>query len=492
MAETLSTGIGEKRYPGTYSCVDQSPVTLPTECCPILMFGPMLATGTATPDVPIEVIGGQANTLFGMGSVAAQMANQVFNCCPDAQLTFVPQENKGLAPNLTEWRFQFVGVASESGSITLQIGNDLVVVPIPSGTGPVANASEAALEIGALPSATATSAGGLTSVFSTNGGAFVACMPVRVYDDSDLPEGVTVVATLITEGSGVYNVEPGLDAIDGCCYDFIVSPYNDPLNLRRLNDYLNFTAWACGCVQGGHFFFHDKGTFGELCDKYDGANYRNGSVRACCEEDLTPWVALAGEVASNYCAACENPSQSWVGNKLGIACTSGDCIDTCWTKAEREALSQKGIGTYKCGADGYVLADDTTMAKDENGDPDPRWGYPQLGMQTMRVVRWLENLESERYANTTIVRNANESIQRGAITDTATPAAIANEIFAEFRNEFDAFIVDVSDQDLRDVICTFVDTRDPSCLGIVLNANFVSSLRRFKNRVNPTVGVNFV
>ena len=492
MADNLSTGIPGFRYPGSRSCVDTAPATLPTTCCPILMFAPILGTGMAPAvDVPYDVISGaQATTLFGSGSVAAQMATQVFRRCPDAQLTIIPQANAG-TPSV--WTGTFTGTAAETGSVVVQVCGDLVVVPIPAGSIASASSVEAAMEINAVDGVSATASGGVVTITSSQSGALTECKPVRVYDDSDLPDGVTFEIVLDTAGSGFYDVQPGLDAISGCCYDFVVTPYNDPATLLALDEYMNFTGWGCGCVTGGHFFFHDKGTFGEICAKYDGVSYRHGSLRACCEDDITPWIALAGEVASNYCDACENPSKSWVGNKLGIRCADpGRCIDTCWTKEEREALSGKGIGTYKCGADGYVLADDTTMAKDENGDPDRRWGYPQVGLQLMRIVRWLENYEQENLSGTSIVRDANESIQRGAVTDTATPAALSNEIFAEMRDEFDAILVDVSDQEVRDVICTFIDTRDPSCLGTVLNANFVSSLRRFKNRVNPTVGVNFV
>ena len=490
MADNLSTGIASKRYPGSYSCVDTSPATLPTTCCPPLFHAPMLPTGMAIPDVPVKVIKGQENALFGAGSVAQQMATQAFRCCPDIPLEIVPQANAG-TPSI--WAGTFTGTATETGSVVVQVCGELVVLPIPSGNTAAVSATDGAAEIDALASVTATAAGGVITITSEQFGELTACKPVRVYDDSELPEGVTFELVLDTAGSGVYDVQPGLDAVSGCCFDFFASPYNDPATLLAYDEYMNFTGWGCGCVTGGHFFFHDKGTFGELCDKYDGVSYRHGSLRACCEEDITPWIALAGEVASNYCAACENPSKSWVGNKLGIRCTDpGKCIDTCWTKEEREALSDKGIGTYKCGADGYVLADDTTMAKDENGDPDPRWGYPQLGLQSMRIVRWLENYQQENLSGTIIVRDANESIQRGAVTDTATVEAIANEIYAELLGRFDGFLVDASEQEVRDIICAFVDSGDPSCFATILNTNFVCTPRRFKNRINPTKGVNFV
>ena len=498
MAEFATTGIGTRCYPGQYTCVDISAVTLPENCCPMALFAPMLPDGVATADCPVDIISeSQAIEQLGQSSVAQLMASHILRTCPDVPLRVIPQADSGVK---AEWRITIdfddpaANRSSATGSVVIQVEGTMVVVPLPSDSSRSELGMEFVDAINAqnLPVEASLRPGGTVSIVSLNGGEVVNCMALRIADDFDLPDGMTINIDQNVVASGFYDIGPGLDKISDCCIDFFVSPYNDAATLQLLDDETLRVRWGCGCTEGGRFYFHDTGTFGELKAKYGEANYRYGSLVACCEEDLTGWLAIAGVTAAAYCSTCQNPAKGWVDLPIGISCANDGCSNTCWTKEEREALSCCGIGTLKCGPEGYAIADDTGLAKDANGDTDPRWRYPQLAYQTMRVVRWLENLQSERYQNTIVVRDANESIGRGAVTDTATPAAIANEIFAEFKNEFDAFIVDVSDQDLRDVICTFVDERDPSCFGTVLNTNFTASLRRFKNKINPTVGVNRV
>ena len=124
---TIPSGNG-LMVPLFYAEVDNSAAFTPGNSNVALLFGQMLDSGTATAGKPVAVSSAaMAKTLFGRGSMLARMVEAYRNTDVLGALYCIPLEDASTATKASA-TVTITGTASESGTVYLYIGADLVRV----------------------------------------------------------------------------------------------------------------------------------------------------------------------------------------------------------------------------------------------------------------------------------------------------------------------------------------------------------------------------
>ncbi len=113
-----------------YAEVDNSAAFTPGNSNVALLFGQMLDSGTATAGKPVSVSSAaMAKTLFGRGSMLARMVEAYRNTDVLGALYCIPLKDASTATKASA-TVTITGTASESGTVYLYIGADLVRVGV--------------------------------------------------------------------------------------------------------------------------------------------------------------------------------------------------------------------------------------------------------------------------------------------------------------------------------------------------------------------------
>lgn len=219
-----------------------------------LLIGTMLATGTATPNVPVLTSGGSdAQTMFGIGSMAAMMVADYRQQDPFGELWVLPIAIP-TAGSATTATMTLTGPATGSGNLYFYLGGQLIQSAVSAGdtaTAMAANLAAAAALVSGLP-ATLTAAAGvitITPIDKTIAGSDIDLQMnyLGTAGGQALPAGVTVAFSApnvgggIAGGGGVANpsIAAGLANLGSQPYDFIITGLNDPTNLALIASLLN-------------------------------------------------------------------------------------------------------------------------------------------------------------------------------------------------------------------------------------------------------------
>jgi phage tail sheath gpL-like len=236
--------------PGVYAEITP-PGTSGTTTERALLIGTMATSGTATPNVPVLLSGASnANALFGIGSVLAQMTADYRNNDSFGELWALPIAipTTGTAPTAT---LTLTGPATQAGNLYLSIGGQLVTVAVSAGDTATVMATNAvaAMAPSLYPTLPVTAAAAAGVVTLTAKDRSIAGSDIPLYLNylgnaagQVTPAGVTAVFSVANMSStGVANpsIATGLANLGAAAYDFIISGFNDATNLGLIASFLS-------------------------------------------------------------------------------------------------------------------------------------------------------------------------------------------------------------------------------------------------------------
>jgi phage tail sheath gpL-like len=292
-----------------------------------------------------------AAVAMGPGSVAALMAEQHFNTCPELPLYIAPIADDG-AGVAAQHTITLAGTATESGVLSIAILDKVyqVAVIVGATAASVATALDAILDADpSLPVTSVPAAGVITTTAKnkgTVGNWFVPVVNPNVGDA--IPAGLTVAVANTVAGVGVLSVAPILGVFN-CPWDVVALGFGnqdqaavDVIIQQIRND------WACGVQglwQGGHVFFPVQGTAGQIAAYGLTRNDPEASGVPVEPDYKYPGFVLTAAVASRAsCSACSDPSRpiQYDNGVMGNLFDSRPCA-SIWSGAEKRAFHDAGV-----------------------------------------------------------------------------------------------------------------------------------------------------
>ncbi len=322
-----------------------------------VVISQMLASGSAQPNTLYPITGpGQAEALFGAGSVAATqvnawLANNTTTALyaigvPDAAGSVAASTNVILSPA------QF----PNGFSVTALVAGFAVPVVIPAGTAQTDLALALVAAINAmptLPASAALMAGNVSNVTLTakNAGVVGNDINLRFINRSDASAPVVVIAPSaagqgpanLAGGLGSPSVAAAIAAISGNWFTDCVTPWTDPVNrpllaaegMRRYGALVNLDMRIYSAINGSY------ATVAAYGDAGNSIQMVTWGVRN--EVDPT-WSVAAAFGAVHAFRLANDPSRQSKG--IAVAgLTAPSSVDQ-WTAQERDLLLHNGISTW--------------------------------------------------------------------------------------------------------------------------------------------------
>lgn len=339
----------------------------------ILVYGQMLATGTATPNVPILVSNiGQAINDFGRGSMLADMLGCHFKVNSLNEVWVVPQVDDGGSVK-ARFTVTITGTPTVSGVFPLYVAGRKYNAAVTTSSTPTAIAAALAANINDDLDATftASSALGELSILFRHGGELGNDLQVNnlFYSTDVIPTGlISVIVQDDSLGQVNPDVSASIAATASGYYSDIIFPYTDQENMALIEQELddrwsplpNETSLGAG-QNDAHLWTAFRGTQAEFYLWKDARNNRHVTALnveppiTVGEMDyvgaMSPvWVFadVYGATGAYYSGITPN------GNLQNIAmgCLQPAPMPSRFTWNERNQRILNGGATYKYDGDG--------------------------------------------------------------------------------------------------------------------------------------------
>ena len=378
------------RVPGAYGEINndfaiQGAVKQPYN---ILLFGQMLAAGTATALQPITLTDEtQANAEFGQGSQLARMAAAYLDNDKFTKLTFIPQVDDGAAAAATG-TITLSGTATETGTLYTYIAGIRIKTAVTSGdaSAAVATALAAAINAEAESPVTAAAATSVVTLTARNKGEVANELDVRhnYYSGEKTPTGITSVIVAMSGGTGNPNVADVITAMGDEWYNVLVCPYVDAANLAALETELVDRFGPTRAIDGVAFAATNRNHAG-LLTLGDSKNSPHVSVMESYNYPRATYERAAMVAAQVAFSAQNDPARP-----VQTLALSGDMPQAetdRFTLTERNLLLLDGISTGKTDAGGVVRIERVITTYQENTFGAPDTSY--LDIETMFTLSYL-------------------------------------------------------------------------------------------------------
>ena len=360
--------------PGVHAEIDDSQASSgPTlQTYRALIFAQMLATGSATADVPVSVPNAEeANPLFGEGSMASRLVQKFRERNPFTNLDVIPQDDDGAAVDATG-NFLFVGTATAAGVIYFYIGGERLTaaVAVDDTATVVAAAVDAAITAYEGLPVTAAPTVGQVDITARNGGVVGNGIDLRLNHNAGeaLPAGITCTVTPMASGATNPTLATAIAAMGDTQYNVIVFPYVDATSLTAIEAEL-LARWAPLRAIDGVAISAEMDTVGNLQTLGGTRNSQFVSILGLESFPGTPCEHAAQVGAQVAFYGASDPARPFQTLALsGLAPTEVDRF----TIEERNLLLADGISTTVTGPGGLVRINRlvTTRTKNDSGFED--------------------------------------------------------------------------------------------------------------------------
>ncbi|MEB0964963.1 phage tail sheath C-terminal domain-containing protein [Citrobacter braakii] len=219
--------------------------TLPGNEQRVLVIGPMLSTGTATPLNAVSVFSeDEVDLLFGAGSLVACMARAAMNANDYLQLDVIGIPD-GASGQAATGSVKVDGQATSSGTLTVRIAGETVSVNVEAG-------DDASTIIPALVKAMEQQPSLLVSA-QYNDAAKQLALAARTKGEwgngitllsSTTASGLTLTPTPMTNGETDPDIQPALDAVFAAGHNILICPFSTEAALSALKQHLDKTGGA--------------------------------------------------------------------------------------------------------------------------------------------------------------------------------------------------------------------------------------------------------
>ncbi len=374
-----------------------------------LIIGQMLAAGTATPSLPVQVVSiADGKGKFGTGSMLAAMIWAYYQNDPNGTIYALPCSDDGAAVKAAG-SLNFTAVATAVGVLSLYIAGQLISMAVTTSqtTAQLATALAAAINANTDLPVTAAVDGIITSkvnITANNGGLAGNDIDIRVNylgsaGGQALPTGMTVAIVAMATGATNPVLTTPLANCAAMPFDFICNPYNDTTSLNSLQTFLNAVTgrWAYNIKIYGHAFNAYRGTVSALTTLGLTRNDPHNSILGFYDSPSPNWnwaAAYMGACAVALRADPGRPMQTLVLNGLLPAPQA-----SLFTSPQSEGLLFAGISTFTVNAASQISLAKiiTTYQLNAFSQTDNSYLGIEVPFQLMFLMRDLESYITTRY-----------------------------------------------------------------------------------------------
>lgn len=445
-----------------------------------LLIGNKLSSGTE-PELSPKIVTSkeQADTLFGQGSVLAQMAAKFIENNRFTELTCIALDDDGAAVKSTG-SLQLAGSPSAAGTLPVWIGGKRVAVAVTTSSTPtsiVAALQSAIAADGdfAVDAAVNGSDDTILDLTAKNGGEFGDEIGIRVAyaDGEEVPAGLTATVTAMSGGSGNPDVSQVWGVLTDTQYILMSTPYLDSTNLTAMETEL-LDRFGPVRQNDGYAVYAKRDTLNNLSSLGDGRNSQFTSI-LLSESINLPWEVSSAALAEIAGAGQRDPARPF--QTLGMSGVLPVPQDERFTLEERNTLLFNGIGSMRVDDGGVVRLERviTTYKTNVVGAPDISY----LDLNTLLTLSYIRfDFRAHFLRKYPRHKLANDGTRFAAGQAVITPKVGKAEAITKFRQWEELALVENIDQFKEDLIVER-NPSDPNRLDFLLPPDLVNQMRVF-------------
>jgi len=469
------------RVPFFYAEIDNSQANTATEASQALVIGQKLAAGTAAANAPLLVSNvGQANALFGQGSMLARMVDAFRQNDAVTTLFALPLDDNGTAATGT---ITIGGVPTSPGILNIYIAGQRVqsTVTVVSTPATITADLEATINANADFPVTAAAAAGVLTLTARHAGELgnnISIIPNYrgTLGGEATPLGLTVTVADMATGTGAPALTAGLAGLADEPFDVLIMPYTDQTSLDGMGAFLSDTTGRWSPLERlyGHAIAARVGTVTQLNTFGGTRNDQHVSVMGYNGSPTPPWETAAmfgGQAIKSLSIDPARPLQT-----LPIAGFLLPPTADRFSVAERQTLLNSGISTirYNVGT-AQIERAITTYRVNAFGAADNSY----LDLNTLAtlqfLMRFLEGRITSKYARHKLV---NDGTRFGAGQAVVTPNVLKAELVASY-GELEARGLVENRALFKQNLIVERNATDPSRIDVVYPADLANALRIF-------------
>lgn len=476
---------GDLRDPGQYIEFDNRNANAGPSIMPhrIIVIGQLLAAGTATPNVPVRVYGGddQAKALFGRGSMLAAMWAAGGKVDTSTERWALPVSDL-LAGVKAAGSHLFAGAATSAGIAALMVGGRRIrwAVPVGMTAAQAATAGAAAINADLDAQVTAAVDGAVPEKLvytARHKGEEGNSIDIRFnyYDGEAMPAGLTAALTAMTGGTGNPDITDALAAIAAKQFHTFIMPFNDAANRTVLEADLAARSGPIKQMEGLAYAAKraNQGTLETF------GLTRNNEFVSTLGIDLmvdTPW-----ETAAAYGAACAFQCRIDPAKPLQTVVLTGlkpPAVQDRFDHEARELLLHDGVAVSDVDEGGNVriVRAITHYRANLFGLPDPSY----LDSETLRVLFYirfdLRSMMSQKFSRSKLGNNGTRG--RGV----TTPDNVRDQIIALADGWLQLGLIEDIERFKTELLVQRSST-DVNRLNARIPANIINGLRVFAGQI---------
>ncbi len=475
------------RTPGFYVEFDNSLANkgLVFDMTRVLLFAQKLATGIATPLVPVRALSADHGVqLGGRGSMLAAMVAAFKVANADSDLWVMTLDDNPAGTNASG-SVTIAGPATAAGTLNLYIGGIRVQAAVAAGASAATVATSLIDSINAAADLVVSAAVDGVNPAKVNitarhkGEAFNGLdLRTNYYLGETTPTGLTLTIAAMAGGTANPALSAALTALGDVQYHHVVLPYTDGSNLAAI--VAEWTdRWSATRQIEGQVWTAHTGNHAALTTLGDGQNSEVLSVMSGYKSP-TPAYLVAAIFGAASCAALDidpaRPLQT-LHLKGMLAPSERDRF----VRTERNLLLYDGISTFVVTPDGSCLIERavTTYQVNRFGLADPSYLDVETPATLAMLRRTLRTRLSQKFPRHKL---ADDGTNFGTGQAIVTPSIIKAELLALARQWEEMGWVERLD-DFKALLRVERNANDPTRVDAVIPPDLVNQLRVFAGLV---------
>ncbi len=421
---------------------------------------------------------------YGPGSQLAIMCDAYRDNNSFSELWVLPL-NDAVASVAASGTLTVTGTATDSGTVSLYIGDTLISAPVASGNDATAVATSIAATIMLdkdLP-VTATSALGVVTVTAKNKGTLGNAIIMQLnfggtFAGEATPAGIAIAIVAMASGATNPTLSTKLAAIGSMDVAFYGHPYTDSTSLNTMKDFLA-ARWDALVGQDGHAFTALSGTVSALQTIGLARNDPNHTIVGY--ESTNPAFAL--RVLGAYLGKASHslsvdPARTLQTLELRTIRSPKEADQ--FTLANRSTLLNSGISTLMyAGRQAQIERAITTYQLNSYGQIDPSY----LDVTTRTALSYIKKSVAyritQRYPR---MKLAEDGTRFGNGSDVVTPKDIRGELIAWYETMQSQGICQ-NIEGFKDKLIVQLSTLDPNRVDCLLPPTLINNLIVFATKV---------
>jgi phage tail sheath gpL-like len=468
--------------------IDPSMAGLPVFRLPALLVGVMMATGKATPDVPIPVQEGSvADDMFGKGSHLAAIARAFFKCNASQETWCLPV-SEAVGATAATGTITIATPPTEAGILDLYIGGHHVGVTCAADDtiNDVAQNIIAAVALNLdLPVTAAAASGAVTFTCKWKGTSGNDITLQDTYYNGpggeQLPIGLTLTYSnpALTGGAGIPNFDNAISNLGEMEAEFVCLPFTDSTSLLAWETEYGFSdsgRWGWMRQKFGSIWSAYRGTYA-TCLTF-GQTRNSPQVSILAIEPKVPSsvyeiaAAYTGMASRGYTNDPARPLQS-----LHLTGILPARLHDRFIMSELNSLSLNGMATQRTESDNVpMIARETTMYQlNLYGFPDDAYTDATTLATLARLLRNQRQAVTSKWPRHKL---ADDGTRFGAGQAIVTPMSIKAELVAQYRiDEFNGLVENAAA--FKTNLIVERDSNDPTRVNVLYPPDLINGLRLF-------------